>query len=443
MSLYVQDKWTVGERVTADLGLRYEKNDSEATGGIVAADTSSLVPRLGVSVDVTGDGRTVAQATYAQYAGRFTERAFSRTSNVGNPTQVVYGYTGPNGQGFDFAPGFNLANYVPFGASIPTANIFFDSDLGSPKTNETTLSLGRQFTGGGYVKGTYTWRSTGDFIEDFINNPAASGKVLASIAGINLNLDRVFFTNTDDLKRNYQAFQLESRARVTDKLSVEGHWTVQIKNHGNFEGEAANQPGNPSQFGDYPELFSEARLFPYGRLDEFQRHKLRVWTSYNVGLGRAGNVTLGPLWRVNSGLTYSLAANGVARTATQTALNPGYALSNPTASSFTLFFDERGSESFKGYGVLDFQARYGVPVWKRVQPWFLVQVYNVLNNQKLIQWNTTVTPDATSPADNLGLRTGYVPGGTFGKGTSGGHYPRWSSGETGGRTFRVALGIGF
>ena len=322
LSLYAQDKWTVGPRVTADVGVRYERVRSEATGGIIAADTDTVVPRLGVSFDVTGDGLTVAQATYARYSGRFTERAFARTSNVGNPAQVVYGYVGPNGQGFDFAPAFNLANYVPISASIPTANVFFADGLTSPKTNEFTLALGRQLDRGGYVKGTYSWRKATDFIEDFINDPTAAGKVQASVPGLTLNLDRVVFDNTSDLKRDYHAFQLESRVRFTDRLFVEGHWTVQLKNHGNFEGEAANQPGNASIFGDYPEVVSEARFYPYGRLDEFQRHKLRVWTSYNQSLGRLGSVDLGPIWRVNSAQTYSLIATNVAWSATQAAAQP-------------------------------------------------------------------------------------------------------------------------
>jgi hypothetical protein len=441
LSLYFQDRWTAGTRVTADLGVRYERVRSEATGGIIAADTDTVVPRLGVSFDVTGSGQTIAQATYARYSGRFTERAFSRTSNVGNPGQVVYAYVGPSGQGFDFEPGFNLANYVPIAANVPTANVFFADGLTSPKTNEFTLALGREFQRRGFVKGTYSWRKATDFIEDFINDPTAAGKVSASIAGLTLNVDRVLYDNTNDLERNYQAFQLESRVRFTDRLFVEGHWTIQIKNHGNFEGEAANQPGNPSVVGDYPEMYTEAQHFPYGRLDEFQRHKVRIWTSYNQPLGRFGSVDLGPIWRINSGQTYSLVVTNVGTTAQQAAAAPGYLRTGRTSAN--LYFGELGSEDFKGYAVVDFQARYGIPVWKTVQPWILFQVYNVFNNQKLIQWNTTLAVDNTSPLDALGLRTGYTPSAAFGTGTAATHYPRWSSGQNGARTFLMAMGVRF
>ena len=40
-----------------------------------------------------------------------------------------------------------------------------------------------------------------------------------------------------------------------------------------------------------------------------------------------------------------------------------------------------------------------------------------VDNLKLIAWNTTVTQNAATPADNLGLRTGYTPGATFGPAT--------------------------
>jgi hypothetical protein len=152
-------------------------------------------------------------------------------------------------------------------------------------------------------------------------------------------------------------------------------------------------------------------------------------------------VDLGPIWRVNSGLTYSLVATNVATTPQQVAAAPGYLRSGRTSAD--LYFGERGSEDFKGYGVLDLQVRYGIPVWKTVQPWILFQVYNVTNNQKLIQWNTTVTQDPSSPLDALGLRTGYTPSAAFGTGTAAGHYPRWSSGQTGARTYQMAMGVRF
>ena len=47
---------------------------------------------------------------------------------------------------------------------------------------------------------------------------------------------------------------------------------------------------------------------PEGRLDSFQRHKLRVFGIYSQPLGRFGSLDLSPIWRVNSGRVYSLTA---------------------------------------------------------------------------------------------------------------------------------------
>jgi hypothetical protein len=439
-SIYVQDRWQMGNRVTADLGLRFEDVNTEATGDIVGADTRTWLPRLGVSFDVEGNGRTVAAATYGRYSGRFTERAFARNTNVGTPSQIVYAYVGPAGEGQDFAPGYDLTNYVVIGGNFPTANVFFDPDLTSPKTDEFTLSLGRELPRAGYAKVTYSWRQTDGFIEDFIDDPTADGKTTVIRDGVNFGVfDNVTYRNTDLPLREYQALQFEARSRVWE-LPVYGHYTVQIKNHGTFEGEAANQPGNPAIWHDYPEMLDPARYEPYGRLNEYQRHKLRIWTTYTARLGRAGNLDISPIWRVNSALTYSHSTS-VGMSAAQIALNPGYARANTTSA--TIFFGERGSEQFKGYGLLDMSFRYGVPVWRTVQPWIQANVFNMLNNQKLIGWNTTVTPDPASPVDANGQPTGFVRGSLYGQHTSSAHYPAWSTGETGGRTFRLAMGIRF
>jgi hypothetical protein len=161
------------------------------------------------------------------------------------------------------------------------------------------------------------------------------------------------------------------------------------------------------------------------------------------GLGRFGSVDVSPIWRINSGLTYSLFATNVAHSATMLARNPGYVRSGGGGQSASLFFDERGSDDFKGYALFDLALNYSIPVWKDLRPWLQLQVFNLFNNQKLIQWDTSVTPDPNSPLDANGQRTGYIAGSNFGKATEAAHYPVWAPGENGGRTFRMAFGVRF
>jgi hypothetical protein len=126
--------------------------------------------------------------------------------------------------------------------------------------------------------------------------------------------------------------------------------------------------------------------------------------------------------------------------AQQRANNPGYARV-PTTQ--TVFFGPRGGEEFAGYGLVDLATTYQVPVWQRVKPWVKVEVLNLLDNDKLIAWNTSVTADPNSPLDANGLPTGYIKSATFGQGTATTHYARPRPGLTGGRTFLAALGVRF
>ena len=113
-------------------------------------------------------------------------------------------------------------------------------------------------------------------------------------------------------------------------------------------------------------------------------------------------------------------------------------------SSQTLYFDDRGSEFFKGYGLVDVSMNYQIPVFRTLRPWVKFDIFNALNNQKLIQWNTTVNPDPNSPKDALGLPTGYIKGSSFGKATATTHFPTPFQGNNGGgRTFRLAAGFRF
>ncbi len=343
-SFYVQDRLTAGPQWTFDLGTRFEMVDSEATGDIAAVDTRTLVPRLGASYDVGGDGRWIAQATYAHYAGKHGEAQFAENSDVGNPSQVVYEYTGPAGQGYDFAPGFTRANYTRvIGGNFPTANVFFAEGLHSPLTKEFTVSLGTSI-GRSTLKGTYQWRTIDGFIEDFIDDPSPAGKTTVIRNGVNFGtFDNVLYRNTDAPVRDYQAFIAQGNYRMSSRWTVNGHWTLQLRNHGNFEGEAASQPGIPSVLFDYPEIHVYDRNAPEGRLNDYQRHKIRVWTAYSQGLGFLGDVDLGVMYRYNSPLTYSLFASGVPITAIQRARDPGYATA---PVSQTVYFGERGTEEF-------------------------------------------------------------------------------------------------
>ncbi len=440
LSFYVNDNWAVNNNLSVNLGVRAEKVDSAATGNINSIDHSTVVPRLGATYDVRGDGRYTFSSTYSQYAGKYNESQFGQNTNVGTPDLLLGVYTGPPGQGRDFAPGFDPNNYFTVVGDFPVRNIFFDDNLKSPLTKEFTVGGGTTLGQRGYVKITYINRRASNFVEDFIDLDGGSTEIIND--GDNFGtFTNKNFRNTDLLKRDYDAVEIQSRYQVFDNFMIDGSYTAQINNDGNFEGEASNQPALSSAAFDYPEITPEARYFPYGRLDEFQRHKLRIFGIYNMDLGRFGNVDVGGILRANSGLAYSLRSGGVSANAVQRALLTSLGYTDRPSSRTIYYSQGRGSETFDGYGVFDLSVNYDIPVWESLSPWIKAEIFNLLNNDKLTSTNVTVRPDTSGPVDALGIPTTFTEGSRFGEATSPDDFPQYIPGLDGLRAFQLAFGL--
>jgi hypothetical protein len=351
-------------------------------------------------------------ATYAQYSGKFSETQFGNNSAVGNPAYVYFLYTGPAGVGRGCGPCFDPNNYnVVLGGSFPTATIFFEPGLSSPKTREYSFSAGVALPKGGYLKAIYTDRRISNFFEGRVDR--GTGRTEVTVEGINLGeFDNTLFFNTDDLVREYRAMQLQASFRLNDNWTVQGHWTHQLRNFGNYEGEGANTPGSISLFRDYPEIFNDARHLPLGRLNDYQKDKLRFWTNYDLGLGSAGRLNLGLLFRYDSPLTASNIANNQGFTGVQGQGFQFYA-NGPSFLANDVFFGERGTVEFESEKDIDLALNYEVPLFKSFRPYVKFDVRNVFNSKAQVLGNTAVSQDPNSPVDSLGLRTGFRTGATY------------------------------
>ena len=413
-SLFVNDRWNLNQFVTLNLGARYEKTHSFATGGIVGIDTSNLVPRIGASYDPMGNGRYKLDVTYAQYVGRYNPGIVNSNTPVG-AAALLYGYyVGPRGQGRDFAPGFNPANYHYYFARVPTATVQFEDGLHAPISKEWTVSGGAAFLRNGYVKATLNNRKYTEVIEDFIT--INNGCTNVTLGGVNAGcVDNVVWRNSGLPKRTYQASELQAHYDLTRAWSIDGNWTHQFKNDGNYEGETGQSLGG-SQVGNRPEIQS-SREIPSGHLAQYEANRLRAWTTYNFTMGRFGSLGTGLLWRYDSPVTFSYSTS-VARTAASAALNPGY---HNQSNTVTLFFGDRGAGQYNAVSLFDASLQYTFPVWK-VSPWIKLDVRNVANDHTLVTYNTTITADASSPKDSLGYATGFTKAASFGRPVSANSY---------------------
>ena len=423
-AVYLNDKWALNNHWSFNLGARAEWAKGEATGGIQpVSGASRIVPRLGAAFDVKGDGRFKLEGTYSHYAGKYSETQFAGNTNVGNPDAIYYIYTGPAGQGRAFAPGISPANYTEIQTGIfPTANVLYSPDIKSPVTKEWTGAAGMQIGTNGFLKAIYTHRSVNDFVQQFVTRDTGITHVVKNGIDFGEFANRLW-ANTNDGERVYDALQFQAGLRRGARWNVQANYTLQLKNDGNQEGEAPNQPGAPSVFSGYfPEIFNEARSFPIGHLDDFQRHRVRAWTTYDLGIGRAGTINLGLLYRFDSGTAYSIRSAGQGLTSVQTQI--GLANYPDLPTSQTIFYSQgRGSEFFEDAHLFDLAVTYTVPVVKRLRPWVKAEVRNMFNSTPLVSYNITTRPDPASPRDALGIPTGFIKGSAFGTGTATTNYP--------------------
>lgn len=407
-SLYVNDRWQLNDNWSFNIGFRFEQVDGESDAGTVTVDTDAFVPRLAASYDVRGDGKYRFDLTYAQYAGKYSESQFASNTDVGNPPGLLYVYVGAPGQGYNFAPAYDFNNQLGFNYVIASAcdgtqNIFVDDDISSPVVDEITFSAGMELKRGGFIKAIYTNREYNDFVEDFTTTDTGTTNVL--VEGVSAGtFSNTVITNSDLPTREYEALQLIGRYRINDSWTIDGNYTLQLTNDGNFEGEGTNTPGISSTIGDYPEIRTPFTHFPIGPLDDFQEHKLRAWTNYNVGLGRAGSLNFGFLANWDSGRTFSRTST-IGITAEQNAILNALYVDGPTSQ--TIRYGRRGDFEFDDSLTFDVAVNYQLPIFGDFDLWLKADITNIFNDDTQTSGSTTVTPNFND-VDALGLPQSFT-----------------------------------
>ncbi len=442
-SIFAQDHVVINNRWSADLGFRFERVRSEATGGIVGVDTDTWVPRLATAYDVQGNGKHIFHVTYGWYAGRYNEAQVGNNNNVGNPNLLLGVYDGPAGQGRNFAPGFNPANYVTVLGQFPTQNVFFEDGLSSPTSKEFSASYGVDLLNGrGYLEGTYVHRDVGTHHR-----------------GLHRHRQRRHDRGGRRVRRRHlhEHRVPEHRCGVAPvrRLSVPGP----LQHHQPVDAQRALHAATQQrrqlrrrgrEHAGLPPGASATTRRSLRRRSTFPRG---VWTISSATRRACGRFTT---WAWAASATWRCQRSGVStralriassrwvRPITATQQNKLTAAGYPDApDSQDIYFSERGANSFKGFQVADLAATYNIPVFRTLRPYFNVTVFNAFNNQTLIRWNTTVTPDANSPVDANGLRTNFVAGAIHGLANNNNQFPVPSIGGTGGRTWRFAAGFRF
>ena len=84
-SVFVNDSWRLSDRLSVNLGVRWDKNHAEDSNGVVRANDSAFSPRLAVAWDVTGKGTLRVGASYAKYVGAIQDNLMDSRRTEGSP----------------------------------------------------------------------------------------------------------------------------------------------------------------------------------------------------------------------------------------------------------------------------------------------------------------------------------------------------------------------
>lgn len=195
-SLYIADQWRIGDRLTLNLGLRWDGQNSfvpeqtRAAGVFSPAQSFArvdvgrwhyLAPRAAAAYDLSGDGRTVLKATYGLFNN---ESALAGQQNRNAAFTNTYLFRDLNANGRYDAGEVNLdPNGLDFLSTTSTFNQLPAPDLELSKTHEVTASIERELTAGTAVRGLYVYRR--------ITDGFASINVLRPYDSFNIALPRL------------------------------------------------------------------------------------------------------------------------------------------------------------------------------------------------------------------------------------------------------------
>ena len=140
---FVGDKWTVSNRLSFDLGLRFDRDS--------ITDSVSTAPRVGFILSLTGDGKTVLKGG----AGFFYDRVPLNVPTFTDlPDRTLIAFD-PNGGVFS---SIHYSNTIPYG-------------LRNPRSEVWNLEVDRQVTTDFLLRVAYQQRNT---IHEFFLNPLSS-----------------------------------------------------------------------------------------------------------------------------------------------------------------------------------------------------------------------------------------------------------------------------
>ncbi len=426
---FLNDAWRLNNRFSFNLGLRYDKNSTKDQGGALVGNSGSLSPRLSAAYDVNGDGKWIANLSFGHYVGMFNTQIADAGSAAGREANYSFWYEGPavntGATGpyltsaealkilFDwFNANGGTTRAVRTSPTVPGVSTAVDPGVKSANSNEFVAGVAHELGNKGAIRADLVYRRYYDFYGNYVN----LGTGTATDPRTNQKFNKTVVNNTNDVRRDYKGLSVQFDYRPLKSLNLNGNWMLSWSK-GSVEGEDVTNGATRASANEYPEYRQASWNYPLGYTNGDQRHKVRLWGTYDLPLpASAGKFGLGFMQRFDSGSPwdYNMAIDPRAYVT-----NPGYLV---PPSSVTYFVSGRGAFRFEGAWRTDLSMAWSRKVARGVQIFFRAVANNVLNNQALTGFNTTIVttglpgfnPFTSKPVEGVNWQKGPE----FGKASS-------------------------
>jgi len=310
--VYIQDRWNPIDRLTFNLGLRFDRQDAVVPrqaqdrtpvlyGGVTYDPRvlesfkvwtwNTLSPRLGASYDLTGDGKTIIKASFGRYFLSGDIQFFS----IANPNGNVIRYYYLNSD-------WSINRQYDFWAAAATQ---IDSNLKAPYLDEILVGIQREIIpdlslsvnyirkwdhrlmegatlealdvdaikGGEYIWSNYTPVTAVD--------PYDGQTVTFYDQSASLTTQTTYITNPEPAKRDYEGVEVLLNKRFSHNWQLMASY-VYSKSTGLIGLSFDEADSTSSLFGD-----PNTHINAVGRFPDERRHQFKVQGTYRAPLGIA------------------------------------------------------------------------------------------------------------------------------------------------------------
>jgi hypothetical protein len=374
-----------------------------------------LSPRVGVSYDLTSDGRNVAKFNYSHYINQLGTGQLSGPYNPVKVTELDYPWTDLNGDGFvqaneidlRAAPAFATGGYDYNNPSTLSTTGTTDPNITAPRTNEFIATYDAQVSNDFAVSGSFIYRKYTDFTwtdrpgltaADFTAKTyapncatAPSGSRCGPVTYYSPNFQipvNTVFTNQPDYYRTYKGMEVSFRKRMSKSWQMNGSYSYNsapqfYPTPASYGPETlAHDPTNVSTFNgaQYAQESTSSGL-----------DNVFVNTKWIFRLN--GSYTL-PVWQIGVAANYNTRGGYPFEQAVRTASR-----GNGAASAYILL-DPIGDVRLPNFQQLDFRVDKPFTV-NRVKASVSMDIFNLLNENTVMAQRRTQNATNANTISNI------------------------------------------